>query len=77
MIRVRYPNFLGGEKQILPTGGGDVDGYKGYVAMMICTNKFHDTTDCITIDGYHPNHRNLIVSIGKIHHNKYISCCVK
>ena len=64
MIRVRYPNCLGGGRQILSTGGGDVYGYKGYIAMMIRNNKFHNTTDCITIDGYHPNHQNLIVSIG-------------
>ena len=65
MIRVRSPNCLGGGKQILPTGGGDVYGYKGYQAMMIHNNEFHNTTNCITINGYHPNHRNLKVSIGQ------------
>ena len=26
-------------------------------------NEFHNTTDCISIDGYHPDHRELIVKV--------------
>ena len=65
MIQVRYPYCLGGRKQILPTGGGDVHGYKGYQAMVIRNNEFHNTTDCITIDGYHSNHWNLKICTGQ------------
>ena len=50
--------------QILPTGNGDIHGYKGYKVMMVRNNEFHNSTDCITIDGYHPDHRNLEVSFG-------------
>ena len=64
MIQIQYTNCLGGGRQILPTENGDVHGYKGYEAMMIRSNEFHNNTDCITIDGYHPNHRNLEVSFG-------------
>ena len=65
MIRVQYPNYLGGGRQILPTGNGGVNGYKGYKAMMIHNNKFHNSTDCITTDGYHPDHRNFKFSYGQ------------
>ena len=58
-IGVRYPDCLGGGKRIISTGTGDVHGYKGYQAMMIRNNGFHNRTKCITIDGYHPNHQNL------------------
>ena len=64
MIRCRYPTCLGGGMQILPTGNGDVHGYEGYKAMMIRNNEFHNSTDCITIDGYHPDYCNLVVSFG-------------
>ena len=50
--------------QILSTGNGDVHGYEDYKAMMIRNNEFHNNTDCITINGYHPDHRNLVVSFG-------------
>ena len=33
--------------------------------MMIRNNEFHNSTNFITIDGYHPDHRNLAVSFGK------------
>ena len=29
-------------------------------------NDFHNTTDCITIDGYHPDHRELVVKVGNL-----------
>ena len=49
---------------ILATRNGDVYGYDGYVAMIARNNEFHNTTDCITIDGYHPDHRTLVVAVG-------------
>ena len=49
---------------ILATGNGDVYGYDGYAAMIARNNEFHNTTDCITIDGYHPDHRTLVVAFG-------------
>ena len=51
---------------ILPTENGDVYGYEGYAAMIARNNDFHNTTDCITIDGYHPDHRELVVSVGTL-----------
>ena len=45
--------------QILATGTGDIHEYEGYRAMMIRNNNYHNSTDCITIDGYHPEHRDL------------------
>ena len=65
MIQVQYSNCRGGGRQILPTGNRDVHGYKGYEAMMIRNNKFHNSTDCITINGHHPDHQNLEVSFGQ------------
>ena len=32
---------------------------------MIRNSEFHNTTDCITIGGYHPNHQNLQVTVGQ------------
>ena len=32
---------------------------------MIRNNEFHNSTDYITIDEYHPDHRNLKVSFGQ------------
>ena len=49
---------------ILATGNGDVYGYDGYAAIIARNNEFHNTTDCITIDGYHPDHRTLVVAFG-------------
>ena len=51
---------------ILPTGNGNVYGYDGYAAMIARNNDFHNTTDCITIDGYHPDHRELVVTVGAL-----------
>ena len=51
---------------ILPTGNGDVYGYEGYAAMIARNNEFHNTTDCITINGYHPDHRELVVKVGNL-----------
>ena len=50
--------------KILATGNGDIYGYDGYTAMIAKNNEFHNTTDCITIDGYHPDHRTLVVRVG-------------
>ena len=60
-----YPHCLGGGKKIIPTGTGDVFGFKGYQAMLIRNNEFHNYTECITVDGYHPNHQNLKVPLGE------------
>ena len=65
MIRVVYPNCLGGGMQILATGTGDIYGYENYTSMLVRNNDYHNSTNCITIDRYHPNHRNLAVSFGK------------
>ena len=62
---MQYPDCIGGGKQIIPTGTGDVHRYKRYQAMMIHNNEFHNRIECITIDGYHPNHQNLRVTVGK------------
>ena len=32
--------------------------------MIARNNEFHNTTDCITINGYHPDHRTLVVIFG-------------
>ena len=65
MIRVQCPKCLGEGRQILPTENRDVQGYKGYEAMMICNNEFHNSTNFITIDGYHPDNLNLEASFGQ------------
>ena len=62
-VGVRYPDCLGGGKRIIPTGTGDVHGYKEYQATMIRNNEFHNRTECITINGYHPNQQNLRVTV--------------
>ena len=51
---------------IYPTRNSDVYGYEGYTAMIAMNNDFHNTTDCITIDGYHPDHRELVVKVGTL-----------
>ena len=65
LIHVRYLNYLGERMQILTTRTGDIHGYEGYRTMMVWNNDYHNSTDCITINGYHPDHRNLAVSFGK------------
>ena len=57
LIRLRYPKCLGGGMQLLATGTGDIHGYEGYRAMTIRNNDYHNNTNCITIQGYHPEHR--------------------
>ena len=64
MIRVVYPNYLGGGIQILATGIGDIHGYDNYRSMCVRSNDYHNSTDFITIDGYHPYHRRLKVKFG-------------
>ena len=54
MICVVYPNCLGGGMQILATGTGDIHGYDNYRSMCVRNNDYHNSTDCITVDGYHP-----------------------
>ena len=66
VVSIQFPDCLGGHMTILPTGDGDVYGYEGYAAMIARNNDFHNTTDCITIDGYHPDHRELVVKIGTL-----------
>ena len=61
LIRVRYPDCLGGGMQLLATGTGDIHGYEGYRAMTIRNNDYHNNTNCITIQGYHPEHRELAI----------------
>ena len=51
---------------ILPTGNGEVYGYEGYAAMIARNNDFHNTIDYIAIDGYHPDHRELVVKVGNL-----------
>ena len=41
LIRVRYPNCLGGGMQLLATGTGDIHGYERYRAMTIRNNDYH------------------------------------
>ena len=65
LIRLRYPNCLGGGMQLLATGTGDIHGYEGYRAMTIRNNDYHNSTDCITIQGYHSEHRELAIKWGK------------
>ena len=64
LVRIQYPPCLGGHLTILATGNGDVYRYNGYAAMIARNNEFHNTTDCITIDGYHPDHPMLVVKVG-------------
>ena len=65
LIRVRYPDCLGGGMQLLATGTGDIHRYKGYRAMTIRNNDYQNNTDCITIQGYHPEHRELVIQWAK------------
>ena len=51
--------------QILATGTGDIHGDEGYRAMTIRNNDYHNNTDCITIQGYHPEHRELVIQWAK------------
>ena len=64
MICVLYPNCLGGGMQILPTGTGYIHGYENYQAMCVCNNDYHNNTECITIDGFHPHYQRLKVKFG-------------
>ena len=64
LVRVQLPQCLGGYMTILATGNGDIYGYEGYTAMIARNNEFHNTTDCIMIDRYHPDHRTLVVKVG-------------
>ena len=66
LIRVRYPECLGGGMRILPTGIGDTHGYEAYKTMMTRNNDYHNNTDCVTILGYHPEHRELVIKWDKI-----------
>ena len=65
LIQVRYPNCLGGGIQVLATGTGDIHGYEGYRAMTIRNNNYNNNTDCVTIQGYHPEHRELVIQLAK------------
>ena len=49
---------------MLATGIGDIHGYAGYTVMMVRNNYHHNSTDCITIQGYHPEYRELAVRWG-------------
>ena len=51
--------------QLLATGTGDIHGYEGYRAMTIRNNDYHNNTNCITIQGYHPEHRELAIQWAK------------
>ena len=51
--------------QILATGTRDIHRNEGNRAMMIQNNEFHNTSDCITIEVYHPDHQALPFSFGK------------
>ena len=74
LIRVKYTDFLGGGMQLLATGSGDIHGYEGYKAMTTRNNEYHNITDCVTVTGYHPEHRNLVIKWGnykarKVYHH--------
>ena len=74
LIRLRYPDCLGGGMTLLATGTGDIHGYEGYQAMTIKNNEYHNITDCITLQGYHPEHRELVIKWGdykarKVYHH--------
>ena len=62
LIQVRYPDILGGGMRIIPTGIGDTHGYEAYKQMMMRNNDYHNRTDCVTIQGYHPEHRDLLIT---------------
>ena len=62
LVSIQFPECLVGQMTILPTGNGDVYGYEGYTAMIARNIDCHNTKDFITIDGYHPDHRELVVS---------------
>ena len=34
--------------------------------MIARNHDFHNTTDCITINGYHPDHLNLEINVGNL-----------
>ena len=62
LIQVRYPEVLGKSMRIVPTGMGDKYGYEAYKQMMMRNNDYHNRTACVTIQGYHPKHRNLDIA---------------
>ena len=47
--------------QLLAIGTSDIHGYEGYRAMTIRNNDYHNATNCVTIQGYHPEHRDLVI----------------
>ena len=52
--------------RILPTGIGDTHGYEAYKSMTMRNNNYHNNTDCVTIQGYHSEHRGLVIKWDKI-----------
>ena len=72
LVSIQFPDCLGGKMILLPTGDGEVYGYEGYKAMIAMNNDFHNTTDCITIDGYYPDHRELVVQVGTLPAQRHI-----
>ena len=66
LVSIQFPDCLKGKMTILPTGNGEVYEYEGYAAMIARNNDFHNTTDRITIDQYHPDHRELVVMVGNL-----------
>ena len=51
--------------KILATGTGNIYVYKNYVSMLVQNNDYHNSTNCITIDRFHPNYRKLAVKFWK------------
>ena len=70
LIRVRYPEVLGKSMRIVPTGMGDKYGYEAYKQMMMRNNDYHNRTACVTIQGYHPEHRNLDIALDNLQPRK-------
>ena len=66
LIQLRHPQCLGGGMQILATGSGNIHGYEGYKAMTIRNNDYHNNTDCVTNQVYHPEHRELVIQWAEI-----------
>ena len=64
LIRVKYPDCLGEGMQLLATGSGDIHRYEGYRTMTIRNNEYHNVTDCVTVQGYHQEHRELVTKWG-------------
>ena len=57
-------NCLGGGMNLLATGTGDIHRFEGDRAMMIRNNDYHNSTNCITIQGYHSEHQGLAIRWG-------------